>query len=376
MAIIALPWSVGTDAKPGKPVDVPGTTSAELTYVGTQEQDIRALRFDAATGTLTTIGPVENGLSSTWLVTHPSLPVVYSVDDHTASEGSITAFAVNRRSGALAGLNAQATRAKGTTYLWFDKPSMTLLATNYGSGSVSSYRVNGDGSVGLRISTVTETGSGPNKRQQSAHAHSVAIDPSGHYALVPDLGADRVFIYPFDRATRTLSSSRDDPAGSFTAPPGSGPRHLAFGTNGVFVYLLTELTAQVFVLRWDAAQGRLTPVQSLPISSGEFKGPKSGAEVAVGHDGRFVYVADRGESTLVAYRVDPGSGTLSFVQRVPSGGERPWDFEIDSSGKWMLVANQRSNTMNVFGIDPASGRITDTGRSVAIPHPVSITFVR
>jgi len=128
-------------------------------------------------------------------------------------------------------------------------------------------------------------------------------------------------------------------------------------------------------LRWDAAQGRLTQIQSLPISSPGFQGAKSGAELAVSHDGRFVYVEDRAENTLVVYGVNPASGELTLLQRVSSGGERPWSFAIHASGKWMLVANQRSGKVNVFSIDPASGLLSDTGHAVAVPTPVSLTFV-
>jgi 6-phosphogluconolactonase len=357
------------------------TPRTEVVYVGTQQNTIHALRFDPDSGKLSAIGEVEKGLSSTWLVAHPQRSILYSVNDHNTVAGSITAFAVDRGTGALTKINTTATEGYGTTYLWLDQPSMTFITANYASGSVSNVLVNQDGSLGPLVSKVSETGSGPSKRQKSAHAHSAAVDPSGRYALVPDLGADRVFIYRFDRATHALSqgaaaSGEEGALPPFIAPPGSGPRHLAFGATGKFVYLLTEMSADIMVLRWDAAHGNLTFVQSLPISSSSFSGTKSGAEVAVSRDGRFVYIEDRGENSLVVYRVSPDSGELSLVQRLPSGGDRPWAFAIDSSGKWMFVDNQRSGSVNVFRIDRASGRLSDTGQSVSIPSPVSIAFVR
>ena len=375
-ALVALALSAGIYTKHSRATALPASAQPGLVYVGTQGRQILALSFDAHTGELTMIGPVEEGLRSTWLVAHPQLPMLYSVDDQNTEEGSVTAYAVDRGTGALTKVNAVATGGNGTTYLWLDIPSMTLLGANYSSGSVSSIAVNSDASVGPLTSTVKEAGSGPNRRQASAHAHSVAVDPSGRYALVPDLGADRVFVYGFDRATHALSPDDAVNPRSFTTPPGSGPRHLAFGLNGQYVYLLTELTAEIMVLRWDASQGHLTLVQSLPTTSQDFQGAKSGAEVAVSHDGRFVYVANRGENALVVYRVSPDSGELSLVQRTPSGGQRPWGFSIDELGKWMLVENQASGTVNVFGIDPVSGMLSDTGQSIDIPAPVSVVFVK
>jgi 6-phosphogluconolactonase len=375
-APILLAVSAGTYCAPVRAATSPDSAQTELVYVGTQKSEIDALRLDTSSGKLTAIGPVAQGPKSTWVSVNPHLPILYSVDDDNAREGSVTAYAVDRGTGALTKVNAVPTGGNGSTYLGLDIPSMTLFAANYASGSVSSISVNGDGSLGALVSTIKETGSGPNRRQASAHAHSAAIDPSGQYALVPDLGADRVFVYGFDRATHALSSGDADNSRSFIVPPGSGPRHLVFGPNGQFVYLLTELSADLMVLRWDASQGHLALVQSVPISSEDFQGVKSGAELAVSHDGRFVYVENRGENALVVYRVSPDSGELSLVQRTSAGGQKPWGFGIDPSGKWLLVANQQSGTVNVFSIDPASGMVSDIGQSVVEPVPVSVTFVK
>lgn len=353
-----------------------GLAQADLVYIGSQGNQLHALRFDVDSGKLSAVGVVAQGLRPTWTVAHPQLPVLYAVDDDSARPGSVTAFAINRASGALSKLNDAPTGGNGATYLWLDATSRTLLAANFGGGSASSIAVRADGSLGGLVSTIKATGSGPHRRQTSPHAHSAAVDPSGRYALVPDLGADRVFIYPLDRATHALSPG--DTSRAYAAPPGSGPRHLVFSIDGRFVWLLNELTATVTALRWDAQQGLLTPLQTLqtlPTSSVDFSGVRSGAEILLSPDGRFSYVADRGERALVAYRIDARTGELSFVQRIASGGEVPWGMAIHSSGRWLLVAHQRSNTVNVFSIDPATGVLANTGESAVAPAAVSLTFV-
>ncbi|MEM5450079.1 lactonase family protein [Paraburkholderia guartelaensis] len=354
----------------------PATAGTEYVYVGTLHQQISALRFDVTTGELTPIGSVAQGLKSTWVAAHPELPVLYAVDDDRDKEGSITAYAVDRGTGSLARINDVHTGGRGTTFLRFDTPSSTLLGANYNSGSVSSVAVNRDGSVGTLESTIAQTGSGPNPRQTSAHAHGVTVDPSGHYALVPDLGSDRVFIYGFDRKTHALTQLDGDSPRAFVAPPGSGPRRVAFGASGEFAYVLTELSAELMVSRWDASKAQLTLVQSLPISGEGFAGAKSGAEMALSHDGRFVYVEDRGENALIVYRVNAATGELAEVQRTPSGGEKPWGFAIDPSGKWLFVANQRSGNVSVFRIDRATGKVSASGQSADVPDPTSVAFVK
>jgi 6-phosphogluconolactonase len=251
-----------------------------------------------------------------------------------------------------------------------------LLGANYNSGSVSSVAVSGDGSVGKLESTIAEKGSGPSPRQKSAHAHGVTIDPSGRYALVPDLGADRIFIYRFDRDTHVLTPRTGDAQAAFDAPPGSGPRRILFSANGEYAYVLTEMSAELIALRWDAAKGALMPLQTTPITSATFSGVKSGAEMAFGRDRRFLYVENRAENALMVYRVDAATGQVALVQRASSGGEKPWGFGIDASGQWMLVANQHSGDVHLFHIDTATGTLADTGQSVAVQDPTSIAFVQ
>ncbi|SDD65494.1 6-phosphogluconolactonase [Massilia sp. PDC64] len=344
---------------------------AELVYVGTQGREVYALRFDPGSGALAAIGPVAQGARSTWTVAHPHLPVLYAVDDDNARPGRVIAYAIDRATGALAMAGAVSAGGNGTTFLALDATARTLLAANFASGSVSSIALDPDGRLGALVSTRVETGSGPHRRQAGAHAHSALADPSGRFVLVPDLGADRVFVYAFDRITRVLA-----PRGDFAVAPGSGPRHLAFGADGRFAYLVNELTAQLMVLRWHADDGRLAFVQSVAMDDAAFAGQPSGAEVAASADGRFVYAANRGDNALLVYRVDAATGMLAPVQRVPSGGQAPWSFTLHASGRWLLVAHQKSGTVNVFGIDPASGLLADSGRSAAVPAAVSVTVVR
>jgi 6-phosphogluconolactonase len=376
VAVAVLSLSAGIIGMFEQARAVTGYGQSELVYVGTQQAQIQALRFDRSTGKLAAIGPVAKGLNATWVESDPQRPILYAVDDDKVREGSVTAYSVDRATGALAALNRVDSNGRGTTNLSIDLRSMTLLAASYDSGTVSSIGLEADGSLGARASTMQETGSGPNQRRQaSAHAHNAVVDPSGRYVLVPDLGADRVFVYGFDGAKHALLRDNGDPPRAFGVPPGSGPRHLVFGADGRFAYVITELSAEIFVLRWDAGQGRLVPVQTVSISSPELKGVRSGAEIVVSADGRFVYAEDRGEDTLVVFRVDPESGKLSELQRISSGGAKPWGMELDPSGTALFVANQHSGNVVVFSVDPASGKLADTGAAADVPTAVSVAFV-
>lgn len=88
-------------------------------------------------------------------------------------------------------------------------------------------------------------GPGPNPgRQEAPHPHMAALDPSGGFIIVPDLGADILRVYSVDKPTGFLTS-----CANVTATPGSGPRHVAFweGADSTMMYLANELSNDVSV---------------------------------------------------------------------------------------------------------------------------------
>jgi 6-phosphogluconolactonase len=352
----------------------PRRTSSDLVYVSTWNgTQIYGATFDSVSGGLTPLGPVGEA-DADWAVPHPTLPILYVAT--MLEDGVVQTFAIDPATGLLTRTGEVATGGAGmggggVAYVGLDAPSSTLLVSNFEAGLTAALPISRTGELGTAVSVAQDTGSGPNPRQTGPHPHHVALDPTGRFALVPDFGADRVFVHGFDRETRTFSPG---PAPYATAP-GSGPRRVAFHPDGRTVYLLSELTADIRTLGWDGRNGSLTDRQTLPIVTDGFTGTKSASDLAVSGDGRFVYVGDRAENSLVVLAADPRTDLLTVVQRVPCGGVTPWGFSVHPGGRWLLVANEASSTVNVFAIDGRSGLLTDTGTSLAVPNPDAITFV-
>jgi 6-phosphogluconolactonase len=399
-----LPWKVGARAVVGAlsiwfslspaaqsatPDDPESSCASEWVYFGTQTlrpsegvagahytgYGIFGARFDLRTGHLTGLGSVAEIERPTWLLAHPSLPILYSVSElgnDGRSEASIFSLAVDAATGKLREVNKVGSGGGGATYMALDPASRTLFVANYGTGQVSALPIMVDGSLGAVAAVRRDYGFGPNPRQKSPHAHSVALDPSHHFVLVPDLGADRIFVYRFDPATRQLTQA--DRAYE-PLPAGSGPRHLVFHPGGRFVILDTEFSAQIRTYRWDSHHGLLQLVQTLSTAAADYKGQNSAAEVAVSRDGRFVYVSNRGEDTVVVYSMNARTGMLTEMQRVSSQGKGPWGFGLDPSGHWMLVTNQASESIAVLTVDPKTGKLGATSESLSLPKPVSVTFL-
>ena len=220
----------------------------ELVYVGTftfgppnqtatsvsQQQGIYAAALDAKTGHLSPLGLSAELKRASWLVAHPTLPVLYTVSqsssDNPASDSAVISFAIDPASGTLRQINKMDANGRDATHMVFDAASKTLFVANHGTGSVrTALPVQADGSLGPVSSDQKDFGSGPSPRQKSAAAHGVAVDPTHRYVMVADFGADRLFVYRFDGATRTLTPA----ATPFEQlPPGSGPRHLLFHPDG------------------------------------------------------------------------------------------------------------------------------------------------
>ncbi len=69
---------------------------------------------------------------------------------------------------------------------------------NYSSGTLAVLPLDGDGGFATPgpSQVLAHTGAGPDEgRQESSHAHFVALDPSGAFVLVVDLGTDEIRRY-------------------------------------------------------------------------------------------------------------------------------------------------------------------------------------
>jgi 6-phosphogluconolactonase len=208
-------------------------------------------------------------------------------------------------------------------------------------------------------------------RQEGPHAHSVDISPDNRLLYVSDLGNDAIVIYNFDAATGKLTQRS-----TTVLKPGSGPRHIAFSRDRRYLYSFAELTAMVTTFRHDAATGALEELQSITTLPKDFKGAKSGAEIAVDPSGMFLYASNRGHDSIAIFSIDGEQGRLTPAGFASTQGKSPRHFTIDAAGTHLIAANQDSSNLVVFSIDPNTGALTQTGDPLMIPDPVCVLLVR
>lgn len=353
-----------------------GTLVLIGTHTGGPGQGIFAAKLDPATGALTTLGLAAEVDRPTWLMTDPAQSLVYAVSEtgnDGKTQGSVYSLAIDHGTGRLMVRARSDSGGGGATHLSYDARTATLFVANFGTGEVAAIPVAADGTLRGVAAVQRNIGSGPGKRQTGPHAHAAVVDPNGRFVLSPDLGADKVFVYRWDAARRALTPAAT-PAAAF--PPGSGPRHLVFSRDGRFVFLDTELSGTVYAMRWDARAGRLTEAARIALDAPDVTGTHSAAEIAIGRDGRFVYVSNRSANSIQIFAIDRTSGALREIQRIDSGGKAPWSFAIDPSGRWLIVTNEASSNLALFAVNVRSGLLRATGTSLAVPKPVALAFVR
>jgi len=198
------------------------------------------------------------------------------------------------------------------------------------------------------------------------------VTPDNRFGIVADLGLDELVVYHFDPTKGTLTPN-DPPF--VKVDPGAGPRHFVLHPNGKFVFVLNEIMGSVTTFAFDSRAGALRKLETVSSLPKDFKDKNDSAEIAVDASGKFLYASNRGPSNVAVFAVDRKTGSLRLVEHVLTKGKTPRNFAIDPTGKYLFAANQDSNNIVVFRIDPKSGRLTDTGKVIEVPSPVSIVVL-
>jgi len=350
------------------------------TYTNALSLGIYVSRLDADTGKFSVPELAVATPSPCFIAVSPDERFLYTSDSvktfNGENTGSISAFAIDKVSGKLSLLNRKSSGGAGPCYVSVAVSGKILLVANYGDGSVKSFRINDDGSLGADGSVIQHHGSGVNaSRQASAHAHFITADPGNHFALACDLGMDKVMIYKIDEADATLSTNAI-PFGS--VPSGAGARHLAFSADGKFAYVANEMGCSITSFAWDAKRGGLTAVETVDaLPPGvELKSSYTSAEILVHPSGKYVYITLRGHDSVSVFSVAKKTGRLTFVQNVAAGGQVPRGLGIDPAGHWLVTGNQKTDNAAVFRIDTKTGKLTPTGQSMTIGSPVDVKFIK
>ncbi|HEX4949589.1 MAG TPA: lactonase family protein [Blastocatellia bacterium] len=319
--------------------------AATVVYVSNAESnDIHVLQLNRQTGELTLIetvaipGVVKSGMS-TPLALSPDRRFLYVAT--RVEPQAVFTFAIDGKSGKLKYIG-NGPLVDSMPYIAVDRTGKFLFAASYPGHKIT---VNPIGANNIIQPTQQVL-------EHHTNAHSILPDKQNRFVLAMTLGNDLVNVFKFDAKTGKL-----EPHSSATVKAKTGPRHFVFHPNGKLVYVLGELDATIHVFDWDARNGQIKEKQAVNALLPGTTGRIAAADLHITPNGKFLYASERTSNALAGFKVNPGDGTLSLIEFVPTEAQ-PRTFSIDSSGRYLLVAGQRSHRLSSYQIDSATGKLT------------------
>lgn len=294
------------------------------------------------------------------------------------NEGVISAYAINRTTGALSYLCKQPTRGDIAAHLSFDRTGKFAASVNYSvlpmdampNRSLAIFPRSDNGALGPVAAEAGYEGNGKDPaRQERPHAHCVRWTPDNRFVVVADLGADKLRVHAFDAAAGKIS-----PHGEASLPAGSGPRHFVFHPSLPYAYSVNELASTVASFAFDAAKGSFELLAVEATVPQEALAHNHCSAIKASRDGKHLFVGNRGHDSIGCLAIDQATGIASFASTTPSGGKTPRDIEFDPSGKVLAVANQDSDSISLFRYDSRDGGLALFGDPIRTGTPTALSF--
>lgn len=189
--------------------------------------------------------------------------------------------------------------------------------------------------------------------QDGAGCHQVLVNEDKLY--VPCLFLDRVFI--FDRNLKKL--------GSIHFNANTGPRHGVFTKDGKYLYLVSELSNELFVI--ETEDNKIIHQISV-LMSGE-KHVRDTSAIRLSEDEKYLYVSTRTKDVISVIALEDHKPEV--IQTTCCGGKHPRDFIL--LGNYLICANRNSNEIVSFLIheDGTLGKIVSR---IEVPEAVSMVY--
>ena len=258
-------------------------------------------------------------------------------------------------------LDIKATHGKSPCHLCITNDN--IFVSNYSEGSLSIFRINGNGLIEDSYQSLTHFGSSIREdRQKESHVHFAAISPDGSYLGLCDLGMDKVFFYPYSKEKGISTEAK-----IINCPPGSGPRHFIFSLCGNYLYVLTELKSTI--LCYEYKNDDFIFLYEVSILPQDYEGKSTAAAIHLSPCGNYLAASNRGHDSIAVFKIDK-EVALNHLCHVMTG-KTPRDFRFSPCGKWLLSANQGDDSVSIFSFE---NELFTKKEEVKIPKPSCIVF--
>ncbi len=338
-------------------------------YTETGGNGLFVFDLNKEAGTFKLLSEADAGPSPSYFCISKKRALIYAANEVMTFKGknggAVTTMKYNSVNGNLEKIKDFLVPSGGPCFISLSPGEDYLLMANYSSSSIAVVKLDANG-IPKQVTDSITFGVIDGK---VSHPHMIAFDPAGKKVYLTDLGLDRIVIYDFDAATGKLKQSAN---GIVNFKKGSGPRHFVFNSNGSKMYVICELGSIISVFDVDI-KGGLKMIQTLTTVAADYKEENACADIHLGKGEHFLYGSNRGENTIVTFRIG-SDGKIAQTGRTACGGNWPRNFVIDPSGRFMLVANQKSGNIMLFTVDQKTGLPVETSKEYKLDAAVCLKF--
>jgi 6-phosphogluconolactonase len=274
--------------------------------------------------------------------------------------GAVSAFSIEP-TGKLTLINQRSSMGARPCHLALDADARNLLVANCGDGSVAAMPIAADGKLGEATDVV-----------KASSAAAAAFDRAGRFAFICDSAADKLLKFSFDAAQGKLRPAT--PAAA-QIKSGSSPRRLMFSPDGKFGYALNQKSSTITAFSYDPANGGLSEIQTISTVPDFYEGPNAAIELQMHHSGKWFYVSNTGQDSLVQFTVDVEKGTLTYLEEQGTGGRHVTLFGVQPNSLHLAMALPDNNQVLASRIDKGNGRLSPSGLFADVPSPTVIRFL-
>lgn len=354
--------------------------SAQNTYVflGSYNRDaaaeaIQVYQLDTLKGELTKITGAKNIINPSYLTVSPNGKYVYAcTDTKTPNAGSVSSFEFNPQQKSLTFINKQSSGGENPVYVSVHKNGKWLVNGNYTEGSVSVHPLLENGSIdSVAQNFQYMDGSVHKERQARSHVHSAVFSPQFDYLFLPDLGADKIRCYQFDKTQKQPLTEAKIPF--IKTDPEAGPRHFTFHPNQKLAYCIEEMSGTISAYQYE--NGTLKKIQRINTHPDKITTGFESSDIHISPDGKFLYATNRGkENNIAIFSIDE-NGLLTNIGYQSTFGKHPRIFAIDESGNFLIATNVTTGNIVVFRRNTKTGLLKKTGKQIKMEN-VSCVQIR
>ncbi len=257
-------------------------------------------------------GSVPAGKGPVACATTPNSKFLYAANN---GDQSVSAYAVDTKSGALTPLGTQATAGATPTYLVADPAGKHLYVSNFNGKSITVYDIAADGTLTAQAATATTL----------VWPRGTVLSPAGDLLFVTNVNSDSLSSFKVDPGTGALSNR-------LTVSTPGGPSVVVHHPTKPVLYVTGPNGTVVYAVSYDAT-GAMNVFGSQSVTTASIEG------LAIDPGGAVLYVGSTSASTLYTFPLDGLTGGLAAPVAHPLvNGVGGTSLEYDPDGKLMLAS--------------------------------------